>query len=1526
MRKSMNSGTLMNKWTKEEVHRWLTTQINIHHIYADKLLEEEVSGEDLDYFQKKDFLDLEIKYGPSVKIAYMLEALKSGSQPKSQFPVYIKKWTTEQVCQWLKEENVYPRYVEKMFEEEVSGDCLFCFKKQDLLDLGIKHGPAVKIIGMLEKLNSEPEPDLQLASQIKVEERQPPDKQDLCPAKNVSIKTVLNTIQPERQELSDTVATHKPEVAIQQPLALGEKMVRSKISTMPSSLTLLQETLDELQKDSFKRFKSCLNDQEVNTYKPIAKGYLEDDNCRTYIADLLTKHYEEEALHVTLQILYRIQENSLASRLKSKIDLRMMSAQVAKEELWRETNQGEKLKNLLTCGGNMLEYYDRFVVIMNKSSSEKLEHLGFLSKLKLFCVLDFDPKSAATGGVCSLYRQSRVANLHVPAQFQGEPDVVIKNLNLYKQTSWVFCNGRHDLDGEFNRPLEYKDWLKEKRREIEHMVSFICKPEVLPNGRTLIIFLLLSPVTDRDPVFDTFLAFYSYDDESIVSICESLSTFEKWKDLIKEKCESDITRQSIFELTLSEVNGTIMALGPHNQLSGRLLPSTDCSTVVLQQKDEDRMTALDILCQNQCEKVYDENSPDYQAFKIKVEEEFYRGGKVNWWNFYFCEKPKAKPFIRRDKYEKLKQNILKPQDTKTTCILLNLFHHPGCGATTLAMHVMWDLRREFRCAILKDNTLPKAEVAVQIKHLMRLGSKKSTPVLLLVDNSKDAENTHTLQNLIRQAVEDENTSRTVEDSSNSKVLIISCVRCHNPQDQYKHCATNKQYITAKLTQKEQDDFEEKLVELKEIHEKPENFYSFMIMKSNFDKKYIADVVSNTLKDFDISTKKAKLLAILALLNSYDTESNISMSLCEEFLGGKGLRKVFWEEVLVLDIMEQYSNLLRKVNIDERGGYKAIRILHHDIASECLKELERSYNIKRSAITLDMLHCDLLFKTGVVKDALMLSIQRMLVERQRKNVGATHFSPLIEDIHIQEGGQKIRDIFVKAYSRFVTRASIPQALSRYLYIKERDFPQALLWAENAKRVTANSYTTDTIGQVHKSNLKNNIEKQNSPLTPEDFETNLKIAQEAIKAFQMAQDLAMKNETEEETDENLTKTPCNLSGYMGDMETSLIILDMISNLPFFESTDPVKRKYMKSFLKGTLPIKHVPKEDNDFNSQYVEVIEEHKTFLLALKTQVKKVFDFFNDYFTYIKGNDTGDLEAFNKRKISQHFTVYLRLVCSSPEEMSKEETSNPQLMLNMNIEKHRAFLEEIKADTFAGILAKLHLGSLEKMTTTAEEMEKITESYTFLYNNAVQNRKEKTNFILASLILHTLNPKSKHVKKHKEINDILMKILQDIGVQYPFPEPYYLALLLLWPNSNVEETDINTYVNSLRNACHKGLPYLFRRSSTITHFYLGPKKGLQRIVTKSKLDECFAKVPRNQLAQLWRSGDIFKEKEIIDRLYRVNGTVEQSELYARYGKLKIPVRPAYLGGIRSGYSSENVSFFLGFAISGPLAYDIEYDRL
>lgn len=162
----------IEKWSMEDVHQWLITKVKVDETTADRFIEGEVLGEYLVDFKKKDILDLNIKQGPAVKITSHLERLKQGSQHESQIPAYVEKWTKEQVNQWLQQHvKIYGKYADRLQEEDVSGDCLVCFTKQDLLDLDVKPGPAVKILAALHQLNNKPEPTLQPAHHTNTDQK-----------------------------------------------------------------------------------------------------------------------------------------------------------------------------------------------------------------------------------------------------------------------------------------------------------------------------------------------------------------------------------------------------------------------------------------------------------------------------------------------------------------------------------------------------------------------------------------------------------------------------------------------------------------------------------------------------------------------------------------------------------------------------------------------------------------------------------------------------------------------------------------------------------------------------------------------------------------------------------------------------------------------------------------------------------------------------------------------------------------------------------------------------------------------------------------------------------------------------------------------------------------------------------------------------------------------------------------------------------------------------------------------------------
>ncbi len=75
---------------------------------------------------------------------------------QTELPLRVEEWTREQVYYWLTEViKVDKKHADKLYEEEVSGEELVCYQPKHLKELGIKHGPAVKIITRLETLKKE---------------------------------------------------------------------------------------------------------------------------------------------------------------------------------------------------------------------------------------------------------------------------------------------------------------------------------------------------------------------------------------------------------------------------------------------------------------------------------------------------------------------------------------------------------------------------------------------------------------------------------------------------------------------------------------------------------------------------------------------------------------------------------------------------------------------------------------------------------------------------------------------------------------------------------------------------------------------------------------------------------------------------------------------------------------------------------------------------------------------------------------------------------------------------------------------------------------------------------------------------------------------------------------------------------------------------------------------------------------------------------------------------------------------------
>ncbi|XP_060733168.1 sterile alpha motif domain-containing protein 9-like [Tachysurus vachellii] len=797
----------------------------------------------------------------------------------SELPAEIKNWDEEHVRDWiLRLTDVDNENAKILYEQEINGSSLLLLETSHLLDIGIKLGPAMLIIHhrdelkahLLDTLGSQtgnactPYPFNRFHAAYRYKENSILD---------ITETGALNFIEPcheykafihfQNVTTDEKLKKFTDEVIIFAAACMNSRtngtihfgvgdlpeFSRGQIlgATVENKIAFLKKLAEVIKL----QFEPKHTDVAKTCIKPprFVEVFKADMTCSgKYVIEVDVEPSflvcKNRCFHIYKSKItadkkdggkfFYIRDNSSSRNIFEKTSspksleeynkyvgnmahLSQLRKKAEEEHLTVKSNiQGSRLCEMLTGGSGSLDksHFERYVLVTNKSHPVQKESLAFLLDLNLTAVLDFDPESAETG----LYKlfDERNTNVHLPMQYKiTEPDEDIANkLKLTRATSWVFCNGRVKDEP----PSDVANWLTEKGSSIRDVVSFLCRKDVLPQKKFLIIFILLSDVTDKhDPLLETFGMFLQElkGTEQILCICENKRAYTYWKDLIKARYGIDISRRCIYELSFAEINGTVLSLWSENRKSSRFLPGA-AGKVLLPKKVEGSMDTLNVLCVNECEGGNED--------KLQLEETFYKGGKVCWWNFYFSEQPGSTPFIKRDKFDYIINTIIPDVcSLKQACVCFNILHIPGCGGTTLAMHVLWTLKQKFRCAVLKNKDVDYVDVAQQVITLLTMEHQSQLPVLLLIDDFDDFDAVNDLQQHIARECQKRNVS-----SKSPQVILMNCMRS---ESQKTEATDDTVFIGNKLSVMEQKLFENKLKEIEKIYQNAETFYGFMILKN-----------------------------------------------------------------------------------------------------------------------------------------------------------------------------------------------------------------------------------------------------------------------------------------------------------------------------------------------------------------------------------------------------------------------------------------------------------------------------------------------------------------------------------------------------------------------------------------------------------------------------------------------------------------------------------------------------------------------
>ncbi|XP_052458982.1 sterile alpha motif domain-containing protein 9-like [Carassius gibelio] len=298
----------------------------------------------------------------------------------------------------------------------------------------------------------------------------------------------------------------------------------------------------------------------------------------------------------------------------------------------------------------------------------------------------------------------------------------------------------------------------------------------------------------------------------------------------------------------------------------------------------------------------------------------------------------------------------------------------------------------------------------------------------------------------------------------------------------------------------------------------------------------------------------------------------------------------------------------------------------------------------------------------------------------------------------------------------------------------------------------------------------------------------------------------------------------------------------------------------------------------SSPFQHFEQQHSDFIKRLKGAVESRYDFFEWYLAFSRLSLNKEEPDYFHEDIDECYRKYFT---------QREQTD----VMTLN---------EKKMKSFGGLLhfLKSDINVLKQYKSTFDNTQSDNETQTVLY-------------ILANIILsQSGDPCEKAEDLQARLQRLWVREMQDRS-----PEFYLLILLLFWadeaPPGITNPPNLEKCLKKMHHSYKSKYQKYLRGRYLVPLFFFRKGKGLQRLVHASKL---------NQTAlELLTEGD---ESVKINDLTRVNGQVRNHRVFAIRREKQIPVSPHDPSSV---CTTGPVSFYLGFTIRGPVAFNIRYEE-
>ncbi|CAK6964855.1 sterile alpha motif domain-containing protein 9-like [Scomber scombrus] len=1125
-------------------------------------------------------------------------------------------------------------------------------------------------------------------------------------------------------------------------------------------------------------------------------------------------------------------------------------------------DQKRKLSILLTCGKTHMDNSLFYIIVRNKFHPEHLDSIGFLVNMNLFCVFDFDPDSK-TSGLCARYKEHKPATPRFLDDYAMKTADFINSLQLFERTSWIFCNGRNNFPGG-DQTCDEKTWIKTRKKKLKKAVSVICN-EILPRHSFVVLFLLMSDV--EQPLVETFHEFYAEmnGNDFLAVVSESKENYKKWSSLAQVSCDMSTLKEiSIVEMPLSHVDATVQSIQLSKNQSTRTLPVLNGGRCFLKSVEEALLDSLEIISVDQCDDTKLEIMSKDEIEQI--ESYFCQGGKIDWINFWLADKHKCGDIIKRDAYQeayKILDNIAQHTKVIRPIESVNIYHQPGSGGSTVARQILWSWRTNVRCAVVKQckEITTVCDHAVRLREHDERDQNNCLPVLLLLEDR----NADYIDDL-RQELGNVIATKKICQSVVCFILLI-CNRSNDPGKMCRASSFQTVAVTHELTPAEKPLFTKKLEQLKQ-HIHPDFILTFVLMSEEFSKSYIKGFVKNLFDNIDHSSLLTRLIRFVALLNCYVEDSYISVSHCEASLG--------------------------IATIVDRAKYHAF-----------------------SDIAMDLINDKVLINHRFNRDEFLKFIRALFIKRNKKSRGDskdTAFSPLIEHVSKNIGDvQKAVDLLKAAYLALGKDAYVAQQLAQLLYTKLR-FEEALEWAEEAKFLLPyDTFVLDTLGQVYKRwfyHLYDTLEEKEP--SPERGTEIIHIALKGISAFRASEKTPKK------------ETVSLNSSYYGEVDVCCRLLKFLSGVDVF-SNNTGKSELMQYLLTDYIPAE-VKKPWQMFHQQLKGL---QKSLGHALECISEDLSYFQTDISEEDEELDARDPEqVYNPREwLTRKSAVYAGFFCIIPDESVQAAESNSTDVAGP-AKKLSAFQRQMKTYKLSGgnVTSILSLLYDKDPQRAGKKLETIISMYpeNMTWNDLDQT--ELANFIFCQIALNCTLPGSSKLLSLEKLQELSKRFITK-GKNMSSASALFLLSLLFWPETSGELSSAGSRIllsaiDALQRIYEQKIKHVSpRKSRIVTHFFLAKAKGLNKIVHRIAIEKQIKGTLSERKLQ-WLGGEVWKNREVVQLLKRVEGWTENGNLIVKGGTTdsKIRVFPRYSASLPNG--NENVTFYLGFSFDGVVASDIQ----